>query len=229
MEKRKNRRTFLIGIFVVLLVLILLAISSFEDVTGNVIINIEGENYERLPQGCTVSAKCGLNYGDCDSDAECFDGLYCKQLKVSVTNTRGTDFCIARGGAGSASSGATSGGGTGSSGGNGSNYYTKAEIDSIVAELKNLINGPESFIIELTDKKSAENVYVRGVKVPIVLISATNSSATISLPGGNVKKIIENNATFFNVAGGILIEVTNVDETNLALKVSLRISQGTSV
>ena len=68
--------------------------------------------------------------------------------------------------------------------------YTKSEIDTTISNLKNSINGPETFVIELTNERPAENIYVKGNRNSILLVSADDSSATIKV-GSETKQISE--------------------------------------
>ncbi len=95
MKKGVSKRVSWMVVIVALLS-IAFVVGSFGGLTGNAIISIDGVDYDRLPPGCTSSTKCALKQGDCDNDLECNSGLYCKQLSPSVSNPRGTDFCIAK-------------------------------------------------------------------------------------------------------------------------------------
>lgn len=97
--------------------------------------------------------------------------------------------------------------------------YTKSEVDTIASNLRNSINGPEAFVIELTGEKPGENFYVKGVRKSVLLISATDSSVTIRI-GSITKEISEGNAAVFD---SVEVYLISSDETNLTLKALFRI------
>ncbi len=114
----------------------------------------------------------------------------------------------------------------------GKDYYTKAEVDAIIAQFEDaLAKRLNTFVrlpVRLTDKDSDIGVYIMGEYYRVNLVSASDTSATIKVTdsSGGKSETKEVNEGASKKINGITVAVTNTDETNLALTADLKVYIG---